>query len=106
MLRKFKRFGVSEKTETSFTSSEQEELRFFFVLPDTCDGDINKAEDNLKAAYSSYCQHWDKVFDKTSIISESKVLKLTKNDMNKNEIFVFPEFDGKAFDHMEITGAQ
>lgn len=104
MLRKTKKINIVSKDEKKESTSSGG-LKLFFVLSESCNGDIEKAPKTLRAAYSSYSQHWDKVFDKKSIISESSILKLNQNEISRNKIFIFPEFDGKAYDYMRTTGA-
>lgn len=103
MLRKTQIFNIISNDDKESTSSGG--LKFFFVLSESCNGDFEKAPKTLRAAYSSYSQHWDKVYDKKSIISESSILKLKPNEISRNKIFIFPEFDGKAYDYMRTTGA-
>lgn len=114
MLRKSKRSGVPGKSgaksgrdssRRKLAGFDEDELKFFFVLPESCNGDIDEAPENFRFAYSSYCQHWDKVLDKKSIISESSVMELDKNVIDRNDIFIFNKFDGKAFDFIKITDA-
>uniref|UniRef100_A0A336KB18 CSON006828 protein n=1 Tax=Culicoides sonorensis TaxID=179676 RepID=A0A336KB18_CULSO len=100
---------MSRKSKKGKTSDE-DELKFYFVLPDMCKLDIERTSQTMRAAYISYCKHWDNNIDTGSIISESTALHFDVEKLTRNEIFVFPQFEGKdfdtkAFEHVKLSRA-
>lgn len=100
MLRKTTRFSIHKKDARKlFTDGS--DLKLVFVLPDNCNGDIEKAPDMFREAY----KHYNKVLEENSISSNSAVLKMKPSSINHSEIYIFPESDGKAYCYMKGLGA-
>ncbi|XP_063704321.1 DNA topoisomerase 2-binding protein 1 [Culicoides brevitarsis] len=102
MLKNFKRFSIHRKDDQKIlTTCEENELKFIFVLPDDCNGDIESAPQNLCEAF----KHWTKTFEKSSILSDTAALNLTPSEVNHNEIYIFSNTESQSFAYLKGLGA-